>query len=172
MFSDFALHRIAGPQVFPQFGVGLGNVIFDGAGHDEDIGAQQTSGHPADRYAFRTAPLRNLAVATGFFHNGAFGSLEAAIAHHVDVLQSVASYDPVRNELPADLTVGPIAPVLAEGIDPLLAAPLGLNQRDIRMLAAFLEGGLLDERVLDFCSLVPASVPSGLPVADFQGCGP
>jgi hypothetical protein len=32
-------------------------------------------------------------------------------------------------------------------------------------------GALLDERVLDFCELVPASVPSGMPVAQFQGCG-
>src|SRR5262245_7105918 len=88
MFSDFQLHRIAVPQVFPGFGVGLGNVIFDGPGANEDFGVEQTTGDPTLRYMFRTAPLRNLAVAPALFHNGAFGSIEAAIEHHLDVLDS------------------------------------------------------------------------------------
>ncbi len=171
MFSDFALHRIGGPQVFPQFGVGLGNVIFDGPGDDEDFGVEQTSGDPASRYMFRTAPLRNLAVAPGFFHNGAFGSIEAAIRHHADVLASLDAYHPVKNKLPGDLSVGPSEPVLAAGLDPLLAQPLGLKHKDIKALTAFVEQALLDPRVLDFCDLVPQAVPSGLPVAVFQGCG-
>ncbi len=171
MFSDFQLHRIGGPQVFPLFGVGLGNVIFDGPGQNEDFGVEQTTGDPSLRYMFRTAPLRNLAVATAFFHNGAFGSLEAAIEHHLDVSGSAMGYDPAKNDLPADLFVGPIEPVLAAGIDPLLADPIPLTRKELKELTAFVAGALLDERVLDFCELVPESVPSGLPVAQFQGCG-
>ena len=85
MFSDFKPHRIGGPQVAPVFGVGSGNMIFDGPGENEDFGFEQTEGDPSLRYTFRTAPLRNLKVAPAFFHNGAFGTLEAAIAHHLDV---------------------------------------------------------------------------------------
>ena len=171
MFSDFELHRLGGPQVFPQFGVGLGNVIFDGPGDDEDFGAEQTTGDPNDRYTFRTAPLRNLAVAPAFFHNGAFGSIEAAIRHHVDVLASLDGYSPAAQMLPADLSVGPSEPVLAAGLDPLVAVPLDLTNKEIKSLARFVEQALLDERVLEFCDLVPETVPSGLPVAVFEGCG-
>ncbi len=171
MFSDFELHRIGGPQVFPLFGVGLGNVIFDGPGANEDFGVEQTTGDPSLRYMFRTAPLRNLAVAPAFFHNGAFGSIRAAIEHHLDVVNSALNYDPDDNDLPPDLSVGPIEPVLAAGIDPLLAQPIPLTNKEIKELTEFVTGALLDDRVKDFCDLVPESVPSGLPVAQFQGCG-
>jgi len=170
MFSDFEVHRIAGPQVFPQFGVGLGNVHFDGPGRNEDFGIEQTSGDPAQRYMFRTAPLRNLAVAPRFFHNGAFGSIAAAIRHHLDVVASARGYDPVRNHLPSDLSVGPIEPVLAAGIDPLLAQPIHLSSAQFQSLVAFVSDALLDERVLDFCDEVPERVPSGRPLHVFEGC--
>ncbi len=66
MFSDFRAYRIGGPQLAPTFGVGTGNVIFDGPGEDEDYGFEQTTGNPTLRYAFRTAPLRNLRVAPAY----------------------------------------------------------------------------------------------------------
>jgi cytochrome c peroxidase len=170
MFSDFQRHRIGGPQVFPLFGVGKGNIIFDGPGANEDFGAEQTTGDPALRYMFRTAPLRNLAVSPAFFHNGAFGSIEAAVTHHLDVLNSATHYHRDRNHLPPDLFVGPSAPVLAAGIDPRLAHPIPLTGREVEALVAFVSEALLDQRIHRFCELVPTSVPSGLPVARFQGC--
>jgi cytochrome c peroxidase len=72
MLSDFRNHVIGVPQVAPLFGVGKGNIIFDGPGKDEDFGLEQVTGNPADRYKFRTSPLRNVAVQPAFFHNGAF----------------------------------------------------------------------------------------------------
>jgi cytochrome c peroxidase len=170
MFSDFQVHRVAGPQLFPQFGVGLGNVHFDGPGHDEDFGIEQTSGDSAQRYMFRTAPLRNLAVAPAFFHNGAFGSIRAAIRHHLDVVASARNYDPAANHLPSDLTVGPIEPVLAAGIDPLLAQPKHLSAPQFNSLVAFVTNALLDERVLEFCDEIPNGVASGRPLHQFEGC--
>lgn len=107
MFSDFQPHRIGGPQVASVFGVGTGNVLFDGSRENEDFGFEQTEGDPALRYTFRTAPLRNLKVAPAFFHNGAFGTLEAAIAHHLDVKVSLRHDDLAANHLPADLFPGP-----------------------------------------------------------------
>jgi cytochrome c peroxidase len=170
MFSDFQLHRIGGPQVFPRFGVGKGTVLFDGPGANEDFGAEQTTGDPALRYMFRTAPLRNLAASPAFFHNGAFGSIKAAVTHHLDVLNSATHYHRDRNHLPPDLFVGPSAPVLAAGIDPRLARPIHLTAREVEALIAFVSEALLDQRIHRFCELAPTSVPSGLPVARFQGC--
>ena len=168
MFSDFKLHRIAGPQVFPDFGVGKGNVAFENG--TEDFGEEETSGDPSHRYMFRTAPLRNLAVAIAFFHNGTFGSFENAIKHHLNPIESARTYNPKHNHLASDLHVGPIEPVLALGIDPLLRDPPQLSQKEIQELTAFVSQALLDPKVFDFCKLVPKRVPSGLPLQKFQGC--
>jgi hypothetical protein len=52
---------------------------------------------------------------------------------------------------------------------PLLARPTLLSLDEFAGLVRF---GLLDRAVLDRCDVVPASVPSGLPVARFQVCSP
>jgi len=170
MFSDFAPHRIGGPQVAPVFAVGTGNVIFDGPDENEDFGFQQTTGDPTLRYTFRTAPLRNLKVAPAFFHNGAFGSLEAAIRHHLDVKKSLTHYDPRANRLPPDLLPAPATGILAAGIDPLLRRPIVLSKQEFHDLVSFVRDGLFDRRVRTFCEQLPAEVPSGLPLQRFEGC--
>ena len=170
MFSDFKPHRIGGPQVAPVFGVGTGNTIFDGPGENEDFGFEQTERDPTLRYTFRTAPLRNLKAAPAFFHNGAFGTLEAAIAHHLDVEASLHTYDPDANNVPFDLFPGPFAGILAAGIDPLLQAPLQLSKTEFSDLVAFVRDGLFDQRVLQFCQQIPRLVPSGISLQRFEGC--
>jgi cytochrome c peroxidase len=170
MFSDFQAHRIGGPQVAPVFGVGTGNTIFDGPEENEDFGFEQTEGNPRLRYMFRTAPLRNLKVAPAFFHNGAFGTLEAAIEHHLDVFRSLRSYDPRANGVPADLHEGPHRGILKAGIDTILQLGIRLTQSEIDDLVEFVRDGLFDERVLTFCELLPRRVPSGLPLQRFEGC--
>jgi len=173
MFTDFEERVIGVPQIAPFFGVGKDNVIFDGPGQDEDFGLEQISGNPDDRYKFRTAPLRNLAVAPGFFHNGAFIRLEDAIRHHLNVKKSALTYNPVEAGVPADLAqrLGPIEPVLKR-LDPLLQSPIHLNKSEFDDLLAFVRDGLLDKRVKaeNLCVLVPAQVPSGLPVLQFEAC--
>ena len=72
MFSDFQMHVIGVPQIAPEFGLGHGNVVFDGPGQDEDFGLEQITGNADDRYKFRSSPLRNAALQPAFFHNGAF----------------------------------------------------------------------------------------------------
>lgn len=173
MFSDFPERVIGVPQIAPSFGVGLGDVIFDGPGRNQDFGLEQVTVNPADRYKFRTAPLRNLAVSAGFFHNGAYTRLEDAIRHHLNVYESARSYDPVKAGLPPDLThhVGPIEPVLKR-LDPLLKNSILLNDDEFNDLVSFVRDGLLDERAKpeNLCKLVPARVPSGLPVLEFEAC--
>lgn len=173
MFTDFSERVIGVPQIAPFFGVGQGNVIFDGPGQDEDFGLEQISGNEADRYKFRTAPLRNLAVAPAFFHNGAFIRLEDAIRHHLNVYKSARTYDPVAAGLPPDLSqrLGPIEPVL-QRLDPLLRYPTHLSEDEFDDLLSFVRDGLLDERVKpeNLCQLVPPAVPSGMPVLRFEAC--
>jgi cytochrome c peroxidase len=132
------------------FGAGAGNTIFDGPGENEDFGFEQTEGNPTLRYTFRTAPLRNLKVAPAFFHNGAFGTLEAVIAHHLDVEASWRNYDPDANKVPLDLSPGPFEGILAGGIDPLLKDPVRLTKKEFRDLVEFVRAGLFDKRVLEF----------------------
>jgi cytochrome c peroxidase len=173
MFSDFRNHVVGVPQVAPLFGVGKGNMIFDGPGKDEDFGLEQVTGNPADRYKFRTSPLRNVALQPAFFHNGAFTRLEDAIRHHLNVVSSARFYNPIAAGLDQDLTYrqGPIEPVLAR-IDPLLAAPIELSADEVNHLVAFVRDGLLDERTAkqNLCRLVPRTAPSGFSTMRFETC--
>jgi cytochrome c peroxidase len=167
MFTDFEMHVAGIPQISPT----IGNVVFDGPGANEDFGLEQVTGNTNDRYAFRTSPLRNLALQPAFFHNGCFTRLEDAVRYHLNAIASAPSYNPVLAGVDADLQgpQGPIAPVLAR-IDPGLASPVTLSTDEFRQLIAFLRTGLLDPKANahDLRKLVPAQVPSGRPVHVFQ----
>ncbi len=143
MFSDFQDHVIGVPQIAPQ----VTNNTFDGPGANEDFGREQVTGDPADRYKFRTSPLRNVAVQPTFMHNGAFTSLEDAVRHHLNVVESALHYSPDSQNLAADLRgpMGPIDPVLAR-VDPILATPTTLTSEEFDQLIAFVRDGLLDAR--------------------------
>jgi cytochrome c peroxidase len=173
MFSDFKMHVIGMPQIAPEFGLGKGNVIFDGPGQDEDFGLEQITGNPSDRYKFRSLPLRNVALQPAFFHNGSFTRLEDAIYHHLNVFESARSYDPRRAGVDKDLTLrlGPIEPVLAR-VDPLLLNPPHLAPDEFENLVTFVRTGLLDERAgrRNLCSLIPATLPSGMQPLNFEEC--
>jgi len=167
MFSDFQMHVAGIPQISPS----LGNVVFDGPAANEDFGLEQVTGNPNDRYAFRTSPLRNLALQSTFFHNGCFTRLEDAVRYHLNAIGSASSYDPVVAGIDADLQgpQGRIAPVLAR-IDSALATPVTLSTDEFRQLIAFLRTGLLDPKANahDLRKLIPARVPSGRPIHVFQ----
>jgi cytochrome c peroxidase len=172
MFSDFGEYNIGVPQISPHFGAGKGNVIFDGPNQNEDFGLEQISGNSYDRYRFRTAPLRNVAIQPAFFHNGCFTRLEDAIQHHLDVYDSVLNYDPKRAGIERDLrNVGPIEPVLMT-LEPRLRRPIRLTDEEFEDLLTFVRDGLLDKRVRkkNLCALIPDSVPSGRPLLKFTGC--
>jgi cytochrome c peroxidase len=167
MFSDFRQHVAGIPQIAPV----VGNVTFDGPGANEDFGLEQVTGNPNDRYAFRSSPLRNLALQPTFFHNGCFTRLEDAVRYHLNAIGSAPTYNPVAAGVDVDLQgpMGPIAPVLAR-IDPALATPINLTDDEFRQLVAFLRNGLLDPKANahDLRKLIPARLPSGRVVHVFQ----
>jgi cytochrome c peroxidase len=173
MFSDFKMHVAGVPQIATFFGVGEGNVIFDGPGENEDFGLEQISNDPADRYKFRTSPLRNVALQAAFFHNGSFTTLDYAIRFHLDTSFYAREYDAKAAAVDLDLSqrLGPIEPVL-DRLDPLLVNLPALSTEEFASLVEFVRDGLLDSRASrqHLCKLIPASVPSGLPTMKFEGC--
>lgn len=166
MFSDFTPHAIGVPQIVPK----ETNSTFDGPAINEDFGLEQITGKAADRYKFRTSPIRNIVLQPAFFHNGAFTTLEEAIAHHLDVNRSVSNYTPV-GRLPDDLAgpIGPMKPVL-ERLDPRLRRPMRLTNAEFADLVAFVRTGLLDPRAtpLNFARLIPLRLPSELKPLEFE----
>ncbi|MCS6826889.1 MAG: ScyD/ScyE family protein [Caldilinea sp.] len=158
LFTDHAFHNLLAPQLGP----GKGN----GYSRREDWGRANVTFDARDRFAFRTPSLRNVTLTAPYFHNGAFATLEAAIWHHADPLNSVLGYDPSVNGIPPDLysSVQPFAPERQLGsAAPLLRNGLPLNEQDVADLVAFLEA-LTDPAAEDLMHLIPDSVPSGLPL--------
>src|SRR5262245_5833651 len=157
-FSDFRQHVIGLPQLFPT----VGNVPFDGPDANEDFGLEQITGNPADRYAFRTSPLRNVILQPTFFHNGAYTRLEDALRFHLDAISSARKYNRAQAGVDNDLRVGPIEPVL-QRIDPLLATPVRLNDDEFQSLLEFVRDGLHDPRATPerLRQLIPDRLPSG-----------
>lgn len=185
MFSDFQPHVAAIPQVAPaSFGLKTGgnpqnpddfqgNFEFSGPDHDEDFGREELTGDPVDRYAFRTAPLRNIALQPAFFHNGAFTRLKDALQYHLNTKKLARNYDPVGAGLDKDLTIrlGPIDSVLKR-LDSRIAALGNLNfsKHEFDDLYEFVRGGLLDLGALpeNLSRLIPEQLPSGREVLTFQ----
>jgi cytochrome c peroxidase len=167
MFSDFQEHVLGVPQIAPA----LTNATFDGPDLNEDFGLEQITGHPSDRYKFRTSPIRNVAVQPTFMHNGAFTHLDDAIRYHLNVMDSALQYTPTSQNLPADLNgpLGPMVPVLAR-LDPAVSTPIVLTEAQFEQLLAFVRDGLLDPRATPdrLRRLIPRTVPSGRPVLVFE----
>ena len=165
MFSDFRQHVAGIPQIAPSFG----NVVFDGPGGNEDFGLEQVTGDAADRYAFRTSPLRNVALQPAFMHDGAFVWLEDAIRYHLDAEHGAAAFSTAR--LPLDLRgpTGPMQPVL-DKLDPLLRRPVVLSDVEFAALVDFVRDGLLDPDAQPqrLRRLIPEKLPSGLPNLTFR----
>lgn len=167
MFSDFQDHVIGIPQIAPQ----TTNVTFDGPDQNEDFGREEITGNPADRYKFRTSPLRNVAVQPTFMHNGAFTKLEDAVRYHLNALGAAQQYSPLAQNLASDLT-GPLAPIdpVLQRLDPNLATPIQLTDEEFAQLIAFLRTGLLDPRAKPehLRKLVPQALPSGNGIFVFE----
>jgi cytochrome c peroxidase len=165
MYSDFRTHVIGVPQVAPT----VSNVVFDGPGVNEDFGLEQVTGDPADRYKFRTSPLRNAALQPAFGHNGAFVSLAASIRHHLDVRASLEAYssDVLADDLRGAL--GPMQPLL-DRLDTRIANAAVLSDEEFEDLVGFVRDGLLDARAKParLRHLIPQHLPSGRAVLTFQ----
>jgi cytochrome c peroxidase len=158
LFTDQETHNIGVPQLGP--------------GKDDeaplDIGRARVTHYPADMFAFRTPPLRNVDLTGPWMHNGAYVSLEAVVRHHLNPREALDNYD--TGQLVAELQPtcqddqATVDLVLAT-LDPLVASPIELSDEELADLLAFLHA-LTDPDAMYLEEDIPPSVPSGLPVED------
>ena len=118
------------------------------------------------RFAFRAPPLRNVELTAPYTHSGAYPTLEAVVRHYSNVQKAVRSYDvtqlspSLRSAYHGDeATIN----ALLESLDFRVRRPLEFTPDEESDLVAFLRS-LTDPAARDLSSLVPQSVPSGLPV--------
>jgi cytochrome c peroxidase len=152
LLTDQSYHNIGVPQLGP------------GKGDEAplDYGRGRETGLAKDRYAFRTPPLRNVALSGPWMHNGAYTSLEGAVRHHLDPATAVETYD-ISQLDPGLRGTYQEQPAVLSTLDPLVATPLVLSDRQVNDLLAFLEA-LTSPTTANSCELIPESVPSGLPI--------
>jgi cytochrome c peroxidase len=166
--TDQGFHAIAMPQIGPGKGDNLPGYS---DGHD-DFGRERVTGNDADRFRFRTPTLRNVALTFPYGHAGAYSTLEAVVRHHLDPVNSLYNYDQSQVVLPSrpDLDAQDFVVMddLAR-VDAIAAAnelaPVRLKEKQIADLIEFLHA-LTDPAAIDLRKDIPASVPSGLTLAD------
>jgi cytochrome c peroxidase len=156
LFTDQEHHNLGVPQLGP------------GKGDEAplDLGRARETQNPLDRFAFRTPSLRNVTVTGPWMHNGAYTSLEDAVRHHFNPEQALRAYNPnqlipnLRNTVKIDEAT---VTTLLMTLDPLVESLPHLTDQEVDDLLAFLEA-LTDPTAAHLDDIVPASVPSGLPV--------
>ncbi len=153
LLSDLDFHNVGAPQVGP------------GKGGDAplDLGLAGRTGAAADRFRFRTPPLRNVALTGPWMHSGGYTSLERVVRHFGDPARAIATYDvgQLDPRLQGQVRNGEaVAAGLLANLDPVLARPSPLSDAEVQDVVAFLES-LTDPRGP---SEAPPAVPSGLPV--------
>lgn len=156
LLTDQLPHNIGAPQVGPG----------RGASRPYDFGRFLITGEAEDLFAFRTPPLRNVAVTGPWMHNGAFHELEQAVRHHFAPQVCWApTFQFVGMEPELEATVrrdSGLAAAVLSGLDPLLPS-YRPKDADIEDILAFLEA-LTSPTLSLMAARVPETVPSGLPV--------
>ena len=158
LLTDQGYHNIAVPQLGP--------------GKDDekplDYGRYHVTQNPQDKFAFRTPPLRNVALTSPYMHNGAYHDLESVLRHHLNPTEMLLNYNPefLSPALQETCQVDEATQqAILETLDPILLTPLELSDAQISDLLAFLQN-LTSPSAIDLSADIPNSVPSGLPVHD------
>jgi len=157
LFTDQKFYNL----LIPQIGPGKEN----GASGLEDFGRANVSFDYRDQYKFRTPSLRNIELTAPYFHSGAYQTLWDAVWHHADVWTANMVYDPQTHLPPAfhGQLLSHNFEAQAHSLAPQLAVSLPLNEEDVTDLVDFMRS-LTDPAARDLSHLLPAEVPSGLPL--------
>jgi cytochrome c peroxidase len=89
-FSNEEFHNV----VVAQIGRGEG----DGPSRRDDFGRMNVTGNSADRYRFRTTPLRNVQLTGPYGHDGAITTLRGFVEHYSEADRKLLAYDPAPLE--------------------------------------------------------------------------
>ncbi len=145
-----------------QVGPGQG----DGPLGDDDFGRGAITGLAADRYTFRTAPLRGVELTAPYGHAGQFARLVDFIDHYSDSEAKLRSFAAAHGASMEPVLQGQILEhnldAILETRSPLIAQ-LSFERAVAEAIATFLTA-LTDDRSRDVMHMLPATVPSGLPV--------
>jgi cytochrome c peroxidase len=158
LFSDQDYHNTG----LPQLGPGVGGGPSGTALARSDIGRENVTGDPADRFRFRTPTLLNVELTAPYGHAGQFATLRDMVAHYRDAELSLRLYDIQSNVFDAALVTTQVsnADLVLAMLDPHLHAP---RDFDVDAVVEFLRS-LTAWSAAHPRDLVPESVPSGLPV--------
>jgi cytochrome c peroxidase len=152
--TDNQFHNVAVAQIGPGQG--------DGTGALDDFGRMRESGNAAERYAFRTPPLRNVELTAPYGHDGAIVSLREFVDHYSESDVKLRNYD-----------INQLEPLLRPTL--LATAEEILATRDTLLNGVVFPAQVVDE-VTEFMialtdpaarnmrRVTPRRVPSGLPV--------
>lgn len=152
--TDGKFHNVALAQIGPGFG--------DGVGGRDDFGRMRVTRNPAERYAFRTPPLRNVELTAPYGHDGAIVGLRSFVDHYSQSDVKLRAYNAGQLEPALRGTLLPTAADILATRDPLLSV-IVLPPEVVDDITEFLKA-LTDPAARDLRHLVPARVPSGLPV--------
>lgn len=158
--TDHDFHAIAMPQIGPGKAARFES-------HARDTGRMRVTGDPADAYAFRTPPLRNIAQTAPYGHSGAYATLEGVVRHHLDPVAALMSYDIEQAVLPGmkvdDLRVLNDTEEMQAIAAANVLRPQTLSDAEVGDILAFLNA-LTDPQSIRGALGIPQSVPSGLPI--------
>lgn len=153
-FSDDEFHDVAVAQIGPGEG--------DGVMLTDDFGRMRVTGLAADRYRFRTTPLRNVELTGPYGHDGSIAGLRDFIEHYSESDLKLLAFDPTKLEPLLRLTmVSNHADVLTQR-DTLLAGVV-LTPDLVDKLTDYMSA-LTDDAARDLSRTVPVRVPSKLKV--------
>jgi cytochrome c peroxidase len=153
-FSDNQFHDVAVVQIGPGEGDGLG-------GHD-DFGRMRVTGNLADKYLFRTTPLRNVELTAPYGHDGSIVSLRAFVEHYSESDLKLLGFDPTQLDPDLQGTVQPNKSAILQQRDPLLAGVV-LTPDLVDQLMDYMSA-LTDNAARNLSRAGPKRVPSKLPV--------
>lgn len=152
--SDDKFHNVAVAQVGPGKGVGDG-------GHD-DFGRMGVTGDPADRYRFRTSPLRNVELTAPYGHDGSIVTLRGFVEHYSQSDLKLMSFDPFQLEPALRTTVIANKAAIIAQRDTIIVGVV-LPDVIVSKLMDYMTA-LTDDAARDLRHTVPDHVPSKLPV--------
>lgn len=153
-FTDNDFHNIG----LRQFGPGKG----DGGSGLDDFGRERVTGAADDRYRFRTASLLNVGLTAPYGRLGQYDELRKMVLHYTNTPLFLQNYTILDNVTDPDL-VGTLLnneAALTAGISNRVDDPRNF---DVDAVTAFLTTLTADSAVA-MSALIPATVPSGLPV--------
>ncbi|HWB42649.1 MAG TPA: cytochrome c peroxidase, partial [Gemmatimonadales bacterium] len=152
--TDNKFHNVAVAQIGPGQG--------DGTALDDDFGRMRETGNPAERYAFRTPPLRNVELTAPFGHDGAIVDLREFIDHYSESDLKLRAYDVSQLETLLQPTLLATAEEILATRDTLLNGVV-FPAQVVDEVTEFMRA-LTDPAARNLRRLTPRRVPSGLPV--------